>query len=351
MVILTSSTFDSFKAAIHSSPENGCRPLYRASCTSGPEHAAKAVVRKNFGDAAAETVRQVTDKREIYALTGDHFKDPKRKQVFDVWTFDQKAKSAAPAMSKITTPTLPLEIQETSPAQTPSAKPSGPPPSVSKSSVLSACSSALLKLRDIIVRHEDKFAALTLGPRLQMGLQCLKAYQVFVHNPGKGGRPKKTVTRDGIPNEGFEGWLKTENEWLKRPTAYKYMEAVHGLGLDHTATEKQLAAALKTLLRKEKTVTLKSLIDRAPARLGAAEPEPQEPQQTEFEFIRSNLSAFREEANTLIAIAPRLRQIPEAHRAACSRAYHLLRELTGSDWSPSETPDPLSTVDPDTITI
>ena len=228
---------------------------------------------------------------------------------------------------------------------------SGPPSSVSKSSVLSDCSSALLKLRDIIVRHEDKFAALTLGPRLQMGLQCLKAYQVFVHNPGKGGRPKKTVTRDGIPTEGFEGWLKTENEWLKKPTAYKYMEAVHGLGLDHAATEKQLAAALKTLLRKEKTVTLKSLIDRAPARLGAAEPESKEPQQTEFEFIRSNLSAFREEANTLIAIAPRLRQIPEAHRAACSRAYHLLRELTGSDWSPSETPDPLSTVDPDTITI
>lgn len=229
--------------------------------------------------------------------------------------------------------------------------------SVSASSVLTDATAALLKLRDVIIRHEEKFAALTLGPRLQMGLQCLKAFQVFAlqepENRGQGRkkkRPNNHVTRDMIPPGGFEAWLSTENEWLKRPTAYKYMEAVHGLGLDHTATEKQLSAALKTLLRKEKTVTLKSLIDRCPARLGDKETPP-EPQQTEFDFIRSNLSAFREEANTLIAIAPRLRQIPEAHRAACARAYNLLRELTGSDWSPSSSPDPLSSVDPDTITI
>lgn len=97
MVILISQTFDSFKAAIHSEPETGCRPLYRASCTSGPEHAAKAVVRKYFGDAAAETVRQVKDAAEIAALTGDYFANPKRKQVFDVWAFNPRAKSSSAA--------------------------------------------------------------------------------------------------------------------------------------------------------------------------------------------------------------------------------------------------------------
>ena len=70
-----------------------------------------------------------------------------------------------------------------------------------------------------------------------------------------------------------------------------------------------------------------------------------------IEFVRANLSAFRQEANNVIAMVDRLRAIPDAHRAACARAYTLLRELTGSDWSPSATPDHLASIDPDTLTI
>jgi hypothetical protein len=50
------------------------------------------VVAKFFGFAAAQTVRPVTDRAEIDALTGTFFKDPKRKQVFNVWTFNPQSR-------------------------------------------------------------------------------------------------------------------------------------------------------------------------------------------------------------------------------------------------------------------
>lgn len=229
------------------------------------------------------------------------------------------------------------------------------PPAIAPApaAVLSAAAAGLTRLRDIIITHEEKFAALTLGPRLQIGLLCLRAFHVFAipdtKRKGIGGRPKNSVTRDSVLAQGFEGWLKTENEWLKKPTAYKYMTAVRGLGLDHSATEEAVDAALAQHLRVG-PVTLKLLCDMAVDPLAPAAPVALL-EQTEFEFIRAGLSAFREEAAALIAMAERLRQIPEAHRAACARAYHLLHELTGTDWSPSDTPDPLAGVDPDTLTL
>ena len=93
MFILTSQSFDTNKAAIHSAPENGCRVLYRATCTSGELDAARAVVRKYFGEAAAASVRPVTSPEEIRTLTGDSFDSPRRKQVFGVYAFNPRAKA------------------------------------------------------------------------------------------------------------------------------------------------------------------------------------------------------------------------------------------------------------------
>ena len=87
MIILVSNTFDTYKSQIRSSVENGFRQLYTASCTAGPHAAAKRVVEKNFGSAAAQSVRQTKDAELIRELTGDFFNDPKRKQIFDVFTF------------------------------------------------------------------------------------------------------------------------------------------------------------------------------------------------------------------------------------------------------------------------
>ena len=219
-----------------------------------------------------------------------------------------------------------------------------------KEAVLTDASKALEKLRVVIVKHEDNFAAITLGPRLQIGLQCLKAHHVFTYNPGKGGRPKKTVTRDGISPEGFEGWLVAEAQWLKKPTAYKYMTAVRGLGLDHDATEKQVAAALKLQLRKG-PVTIKSLCDAALEAIAPPAPEAPKIEQTDFEFLKQLCSGLREETDSLIANKEQLDAHPDFKRVALARLYSALHDLSGSHWKPSDEPDDLALVDPDAISL
>ena len=87
MTILTSYSASTFKAQIRSSLQNGFKAIYTATSTSSEAFAAQAVVRKYYGEKAASTVRQVTDKDRILELVGDFFRDPKRKQVFNVYEF------------------------------------------------------------------------------------------------------------------------------------------------------------------------------------------------------------------------------------------------------------------------
>lgn len=226
-----------------------------------------------------------------------------------------------------------------------------------RKAVLTDAAKALEKLRSVIIKHEDTFHAQTLGPRLQIGLQCLKAHQTFVipeagkrNKSGKNQHSKGQVTRDVASPEGFEGWLAAEAQWLKKPTAYKYMTAVRGLGLDHSATEKQVAAALKLRLRKG-PVTIASLCAAA---LEAIAPPPEPPphiEQSEFDFLRQGLSTFRQETEHLLAMKEQLDTHPDFHRAASARLYSALVALTGTNWKPSDEPDDLANVDPDAITI
>lgn len=92
MIILTISTSACYKAQIRSSPERGFKQLYTATCTESELCAAKTVVRKNFCHAAAESVRLLKDADEIKQHLGDFFADPRRKQVFNVWTFNPQAR-------------------------------------------------------------------------------------------------------------------------------------------------------------------------------------------------------------------------------------------------------------------
>jgi hypothetical protein len=92
MIILTSSTKATNKAQIRTMPATGFKKLYTASCPKSELCAAKSVVRKWFGNAAAESVAQVLLADEIRALTGDFFNDSKRKQVFNVWVFNHQAR-------------------------------------------------------------------------------------------------------------------------------------------------------------------------------------------------------------------------------------------------------------------
>jgi len=260
-----------------------------------------------------------------------------------------------------TKPLLPTEILARKTKSAPASKNSKPEKAgpittevipAPKAILQDACK-ALEKLRQIVCKHEETFHAATLGPRLQIGLQCLKAHHLFtIKDPKKSGamKGKKAVTRDGLPTEGFEGWLATEAQWLKKPTAYKYMTAVRGLGLDHTATEKQVAAALKLLIRKG-PVTITSLCAAAIEAIGPPAPEPPKIEQQEFDFLKQACSAFRQESEALLALKDQLAAYPDFHRAATARIYGLLHDLTGTHWKPSDDPDDLASIDPDAITI
>lgn len=94
MTILTSQTSGTNKAQIRSDLSKGFRKLYTATSTESEASAARAVVKKWFGEAAASTVRQVKDSTEIRVLLGEFQKDPQRKQVFNVWTFDHRVTKA-----------------------------------------------------------------------------------------------------------------------------------------------------------------------------------------------------------------------------------------------------------------
>jgi hypothetical protein len=92
MFILTSYTSATYKAQIRSSPASGCKQTATASSTESEKSAARAVLAKAYPPKAAETLRLVTDAAEIRELCGDFFKDSKRKQVFNVWTFNPNAR-------------------------------------------------------------------------------------------------------------------------------------------------------------------------------------------------------------------------------------------------------------------
>lgn len=249
------------------------------------------------------------------------------------------------------------------------AKPSSKPTpaealAIKPADILASAKSALEKHRDAIIRHEESFAASTLGNRLSIGLACLKAHVVFVQtDPGKknkSGRNQHSkgghVTRDVASETSFEGWLADEAPWLKKPTAYKYMTALRGLGLDEKATDDQVEATLDTIRHSNVEVglaqpTLASLIASAAEPVKALPAPPTPPEQQEFAFMRERLKSFREETEHLLSLKDQLLANPDLHKAACARAYAALAELTGTQWAPSEEPDELSSIDPDFIEL
>ena len=216
--------------------------------------------------------------------------------------------------------------------------------------VLNRVKVSLESLRGNLVQKEEDFLTRSLPDRVKMGLHCLIAHELFCHNPGKGGRPNKPSTRDGILSQGFEGWISDQCPWLKKPTAYRYMTALKGLGLDETSTEEAIDEAIAQHLRVG-PVTLKALCDAAVTPLAAPPEPPQIPQQSEFEFLRDTLAAYREHSEEVLSVMSQLKQSPGMLRAACARAYAMLSALTGTQWSPSDVPDELASVNPDSISL
>ncbi len=218
--------------------------------------------------------------------------------------------------------------------------------------ILKAAERDLAKHSDAIKRHIASFDKLTLANKLGLGLAAYKAHMVFaIADPAKRGamKGKKLVTRDELPDGGFEGWLDSTGSDLKKPAAYKYMTALRGLGLDHQSTDRQIAAELKRRERAGETVTLASLIAAATDRLAPPAEPPAPPSQLSFDDYLATLKTFREDAELVIEQA---KDMPEhLRKVAAARAYATLHALTGTAWQPSDEHDVLGTIDPDNLSI
>lgn len=202
---------------------------------------------------------------------------------------------------------------------------------------------------------EERIAALqaeVLPTQLKIGLYCLRAHCAFaIQSPGKRGqgrKPNNQVHVDVISPQGFEGWLSANHPLIKKPTAYRWMTALKGLGLNESAPEKQVDAELAKL---PGTPSLKSLCAAALEAVGPPPPPPPNLQQSEFEFLKQGLTHFREETEQLLLMKDKLEENPDFKRVACARLYSALVELTGTNWKPSDEPDELANVNPDSITL
>ena len=225
--------------------------------------------------------------------------------------------------------------------------------------ILTTAKAALEKHRAEIIVHEQAFSEVTLPGRVKIGLHCLRAYQVFIlQDPGKRNKSGKNqhskgglVTRDVASTpQGFEGWLATECPWLKKPTAYKYMTALKGLGLSETSTEEDVDDAVRQSLRIG-PVTIKSLTDAATELIAPPAPEPQTLQQSEFDFLCDHLRDFRIQGETIRAMKCQLDANPGLLRVASARAYNILYDLTGTHWKPCDEAADLALVDPDSLAL
>lgn len=334
MIVLTSHTAATYKAQIRSSLEKGFKPLYSATCTMGEEQAARAVVAKWFSAAAADSVALMKDPAEIEAAVGDFFRDPQRKQVFTLWSFNPSAKNPAPAST-----TMPAS------AATPAVI-DGKAQLVPATD-LDATAAALAKLEETVREIQTRAEAAKIPFKVKQGFHLYRAHLHFAVNPGKGGRPKKPSRRDGLADPAsFEGWLAQAAPTIKKGAAYKYMSAFRGLGLGDDATEAEVDAAIAALVNP----TIKALADAAVDRLGPPPESPPAPaQQLSFDDYLATLKTFREDSELVIEQA---KEMPDhLRKAAAARAYATLHALTGTAWQPADEHDELGTIDPDSITL
>lgn len=205
-----------------------------------------------------------------------------------------------------------------------------------------------------IVTKIAGFEDTILADRLKVGLYALKAHMLFTHNPGKGGRPKKPSAADGSSPQGFEGWLASNyhpvHHPLKKGTAYAWMTALKGLGLNESATEEEVDEAVRQNQRIG-PVSIKSLCAAAVEAIAPPAEPPAKIEQSELKFLRDGLSAFRQQSDALLAIKAELHKHPDMERVASARIYSLLVEITGCHWKPSDEPDALADVNPDAIEL
>jgi transcriptional regulator with XRE-family HTH domain len=123
---------------------------------------------------------------------------------------------------------------------------SGKPTKEGSSSVNRAPQDSLEWIAERLAEEKQEISAFdALARNLRIGLLCLKGHRATAVTDPKDRNPGFHKTASGnVARATFGGWLAANAPWLKRPTAFGYMDAVRGLGLDHEADEAGLYLAL-----------------------------------------------------------------------------------------------------------
>lgn len=328
MIVLVSYTAATYKAQIRSAIDRGFKTIYTASCTMGEKQAAETVVRKNYGEAAAETLRQVIDQDELRTYIGDFKADPQRKQVFTYWAFDHTV------VTRKSTPTN----EPVKPTTKKPAPQQGPANLPTLSSVVDGIKTVQAGLDAADVQHQRN----TLADRVWLGCLCLqgKEHHSLPVNARGQGRKKITSTRrsDSAPTalvinpQGFLAWIALAVPGIAQPTAYKYMDAAKGIGLDAWSTEAEVRALVAQRLaefdQREQRLTLGML-----ATQGKEAPDIDKSKGPDHDGIKTDaiqtLFAFMDDV-----VSVKDAFTPVERDTVINRVAEILHRLTGKEWSP-----------------
>lgn len=327
-VIIVKNTYSTYLASVYGASK------FKASATSGELSAARACAKKWYGEAAAKTVRQVTDPAELRTLIEVAHLPIVTAKDKTVFVFNEQAKAEAkkPRASTVKAEVLAPEQDKT-----------GLP-------TLSHVAVAMGQTRDRLEEMATRYDRESLAERLWIGVCCLAAQERHSLDPkisGARGGKAKGVTRvehlsvispDEAHPQGFLSWIKNACPWLPQATAYKYMDAAKGANMTGWASEEEVRAWAGELLAKYPDLTLRSLVDDGRKLLPPPPTPPEIPQATRWEQMTfESLIGYAAQTEQIIACRPHMS--PKQLKLASARAYEVLRELTGSPWAPADEDD------------
>ena len=167
-------------------------------------------------------------------------------------------------------------------------------PAQTHAEALHSLAAAIAAERETVEQHTAAYKDAILPHLLRIGLHLVKAHAIFAladpnRNPAGLNQHSKEVTshvrRDlaedpAAPALGsFQDWFHSAG--VPKANAYRYRNAVLGLGLDHTATERDLDRSLKAAARRlagqGKRPSLALLAHQAHALPAPPEPPPDDP--------------------------------------------------------------------------
>ncbi|HRQ88150.1 MAG TPA: hypothetical protein PLA50_05095 [Bacteroidia bacterium] len=236
------------------------------------------------------------------------------------------------------------------PKKPPAEKPEGlpTPPEAAPLRPLDAIVGDIAAAIGKIGAAEVQFQRETLADRVWIGVLCLAArehHAVPVQKRSRGQNQHTKVltstrrsehkepTAVAVHPQGFLAWIGLALPGMAQPTAYKYMAAARGLGLDAWSTEQEVRKLVAQRLRefdaRSQPLTLGMLATQG-KEVGGEEASPKKPDldAIKTDAVQTLFSFMDEVVNVKDALTPVERD------AVVNRVAEILRRLTGQEWSP-----------------